>query len=103
MGGTSAAHASCTSRQRENSERRRAALPRDANHWSLTRPLEKRVKLGAKVTPHSKYVTFQLAGVAVTLRLFAAILDRITRLATPPTAGAGSRERRDEFPDFSYR
>jgi len=33
---------------------------------------------------HSKYVTFQLAEVAVTRRLFTAILDRITRLAIPP-------------------
>ena len=45
---------------------------------------EKLVKIGAKVTPHSKYVTFQLAEVAVTRGLFAAILDRIERLALPP-------------------
>ena len=38
----------------------------------------------AKVTRHSKYVTFQLAEVAVTRNLFAAILDRIARLALPP-------------------
>jgi hypothetical protein len=35
-------------------------------------------------TRHSKYVTFQLAEVAVTRDLFAAILDRIARLAIPP-------------------
>jgi hypothetical protein len=36
------------------------------------------------VTRHSKYVTFQLAEVAVTRNLFAAILDRIAQLAIPP-------------------
>jgi hypothetical protein len=63
---------------------RRLALPRDVKHWSLTTLREKLVKIGAKVTRHSKYVTFQLAEVAVTRRLFAAILDRIERLALPP-------------------
>ena len=53
-------------------------------HWSLTTLREKLVKIGAKVTHHSKYVTFQLAEVAVTRKLFAAILDRIERLALPP-------------------
>ncbi len=63
---------------------RRLALPRDVKHWSLTTLREKLVKIGAKVTRHSKYVTFQLAEVAVTRNLFAAILDRIERLALPP-------------------
>ncbi len=35
-------------------------------------------------TRHAKYVTFQLAEVAVPRRLFAAILDRIAQLAIPP-------------------
>ena len=42
------------------------------------------VKIGAKVTRHSKYVTFQLAEVAVPRQLFAAILERIRRLAMQP-------------------
>lgn len=63
---------------------RRLALPRDVKHWSLTTLREQLVKIGAKVTRHSKYVTFQLAEVAVTRNLFAAILDRIERLALPP-------------------
>lgn len=42
------------------------------------------MKIGAKVTQHAKYVTFQLAEVAVTRNLFGAILDRIARLALPP-------------------
>ena len=63
---------------------RRLALPRAVKHWSLTTLREKLGKIGAKVTRHSKYVTFQLAEVAVTRNLFAAILDRIERLALPP-------------------
>ncbi|QDT73230.1 hypothetical protein I41_24190 [Lacipirellula limnantheis] len=52
----------------------------------LTTLREKLIKIGAKVTRHAKYVTFQLAQVAVTRNLFAAILARIARLANlPPT------------------
>ena len=68
---------------------RRLALPRDVKHWSLTTLREKLVKIGAKVTRHSKYVTFQLAEVAVTRKLFAAILKRIEQLAIPPPVVAG--------------
>ena len=39
---------------------------------------------GAKVVRHSKYVTFQLAEVAVPRDLLAAILDRIQRFGVPP-------------------
>ena len=59
---------------------RRLALPRRIGHWSLTTLREKLIKIGAKVTWHSKYVTFQLAEVALTRELFAAILSRIERL-----------------------
>jgi hypothetical protein len=71
---------------------RRLALPRDVKHWSLTTLREKLVKIGAKVTRHSRYVTFQLAEVAVTRNLFAAILDRIVRLAIPPPIVTGHAE-----------
>ncbi len=50
-------------------------------HWSLTTLREKLIKSGAKVVAHSRYVVFQMAEVAVPRRLFAAILDRIRRLA----------------------
>lgn len=63
---------------------RRLALPKPIRHWSLTTLREKLIKIGAKVTRHAKYVTFQLAEVAVTRNLFAAILDRIARFAIPP-------------------
>jgi len=68
---------------------RRLALPCEVKHWSLTTLREKLVKIGAKVTRHAKYVTFQLAEVAITRKLFAAILDRIERLAFPPPAVNG--------------
>ena len=71
---------------------RRLALPQDVEHWSLTTLREKLVKIGAKVTRHAKYVTFQLAEVAITRKLFAAILDRIERLALPPPVVARCSE-----------
>jgi hypothetical protein len=63
---------------------RRLALPRSVKHWSLTTLREKLIKIGAKVVRHAKYVTFQMAEVAVPRELFAAILDRIQRLGVPP-------------------
>ena len=68
---------------------RRLALPKPVRHWSLTTLREKLIKIGAKVTRHSKYVFFQLAEVVVTRNLFAGILDRIARLALPPPLVAG--------------
>jgi hypothetical protein len=68
---------------------RRLALPRDVKHRSLTTLREKLVKIGAKVTRHAKHVTFQLAEVVITRKLFAAILDRIERLALPPPIVTG--------------
>lgn len=70
---------------------RRLALPREIDHWSLTTLREKLVKIGAKVTRHAKYVTFQLAEVAVPRRLLATILDRIARLAIPPPRVVATR------------
>ena len=58
---------------------RRLALPPAVRHWSLTTLREKLVKIGAKVVRHAKYVTFQLAEVAVPRKLFRAILRRIVR------------------------
>jgi hypothetical protein len=63
---------------------RRLALPKGIRQWSLTTLREKLVKIGAKVTRHAKYVTFQLAEVAVPRKLFAMILDRIGRLVVQP-------------------
>jgi len=62
----------------------RLALPKPVRHWSLTTLRDKLIKIGAKVTRHSKYTTFQLAEVAVTRNLFAAVLNRIAQPAIPP-------------------
>jgi hypothetical protein len=69
---------------------RRLAVPKSVSHWTLTTLREKLIKIGAKVTRHSKYVTFQLAEVAVPRALFATILERIKRLAMPPPSVAGA-------------
>ncbi len=47
------------------SQERTLALPEEVEHWSLTTLREKLVKIGAKVVSHGRYVTFQLAEVAV--------------------------------------
>ncbi len=53
------------------------ALPKEVEHWSLTTLREKLVKIGAKVARHGRYVTFQLAEVAVPRDLFRKILSLI--------------------------
>ncbi len=52
--------------------------------WSLTTLREKLVKIGAKVVAHGRYVTFQLAEVAVPSALFAEILHLIDGLRPVP-------------------
>ncbi len=63
---------------------RTLALPEPVEQWSLTTLREKLVKIGAKVVSHGRYVTFQLAEVAVPRDLFADILRRIDRLRARP-------------------
>ncbi|MDP7348714.1 MAG: IS1380 family transposase, partial [Phycisphaeraceae bacterium] len=58
---------------------RRIALPRSVKHWTLTTLREKLIKIGAKMVHHARYVTFQLAEVAIPRRLYRAILNRIRR------------------------
>ena len=58
-------------------------------HWSLTTLREKLIKIGAKVVTHSRYVIFQMAEVAVSRELFAAILERIQRFGVPPPLQRG--------------
>jgi hypothetical protein len=53
-------------------------------HWSLTTLREKLVKIGAKVVRHGRYVTFQLAEVAVSKILFQKILELIDDLRRRP-------------------
>jgi Transposase DDE domain group 1 len=63
---------------------RTLAMPKTADPWSLTSLREKLVKIGAKVVSHGRYVTFQLAEVAVSRQMFAEILALIARLRAPP-------------------
>ncbi len=63
---------------------RTLALPEEVEHWSLTTLREKLVKIGAKVVSHGRYVTFQLAEVAVSRNLFQKILALIDDLRPRP-------------------
>jgi hypothetical protein len=63
---------------------RTLALPEAVARWSLTSLREKLVKIGAKIVTHARYVTFQMAEVAIPRDLFADILRRIDRLRPVP-------------------
>jgi hypothetical protein len=63
---------------------RTLAMPKAAEPWSLTSLREKLIKIGAKVVTHGRYVTFQMAEVAVPRQMFADILSLIARLRSPP-------------------
>ena len=63
---------------------RTLAMPKTTETWSLTSLREKLIKIGAKVVRHGRYVTFQLAEVAVSRQMFADILSLIARLRAPP-------------------
>jgi len=62
---------------------RRRVLPKNLRQWSLTKWNAKFVKIGATVTQYAKYVTFQMADVAVPRQIFATTLNR--------SADSGSR------------
>ncbi len=59
---------------------RQVALPKSVRHWTMTTLREKVIKIGAKVVSHARYIIFQMAEVAVSSGLFAAILKRIGKL-----------------------
>ena len=63
------------------SAQRRIALPASVKHWTLTTLRDKLIKIGGKMVHHARYVTFQLAEVAIPRRLYRAILERIRRFA----------------------
>jgi hypothetical protein len=63
---------------------RTLAMPNTAEPWSLTSLREKLIKVGAKVVSHGRYVTFQMAEVAVSRLMFTDILMLIARLRAPP-------------------
>ncbi len=63
---------------------RTLALPEAVEPWSLTTLREKVIKIGAKVVRHGRYVTFQVAVVAIPRPLFAEILHLIDGLRPAP-------------------
>jgi hypothetical protein len=68
---------------------RTLALPNAVKHWSLTSLREKLVKIGARVVGHGRYVTFEMAEVAVSGGLFGDILRLIAQLRALPVPTAG--------------
>jgi hypothetical protein len=64
---------------------RRFTLPKMVSHWSLRSVQLKLIKIGAKVTSHSRRTIFHCAEVAVSKALFADLLERINSLAPVPT------------------
>ena len=64
--------------------RRTLALPKIVGHWSLTALREVLGKVGAKVVRHGRYVTFEMAELAIPRQLFAEILRLIDDLRPKP-------------------
>ncbi len=60
-------------------------MPKEVEHWSLTTLRKKLVKIGANIVSHGRYVTFQLAEVAVPRELFGEILRLIDGLRPAPS------------------
>ncbi len=66
---------------------RTLALPEAVEQWTLTTLRGKLIKIGAKIVRHGRYITFQLAEVAIPRSLFANILrliDGLRPAALPP-------------------
>ncbi len=63
---------------------RALAVPTEVEHWSLISLREKLHKIGAEVVSHGRYVTFQMAEVAVPRNLFGEILGMIDGLRPKP-------------------
>jgi hypothetical protein len=53
----------------------------------MTTLREKLIKIGAKVVAHAKYLTFQMAEVAVPRQLFSRILERLSQLRLACASG----------------
>ncbi len=67
-----------------HSPKQTLALPKEVEHWSLTTLPEMLIKIGAKVVRHGRYISFQLAEVAIPRLLFAEILRLIDGLRPAP-------------------
>jgi hypothetical protein len=64
---------------------RRLGLPKAIKDWSLRSLQVKLIKIGGRIVRHARQIVFQLAEVAVSRELFAAILERISRLRLAPS------------------
>jgi hypothetical protein len=63
---------------------RRLGLPKAIKDWSLRSLQVKLIKMAGRIVRHARQIVFQLAEVAVPRELFAAILERISRLRLAP-------------------
>ena len=63
---------------------RRLGLPKAVKDWSLRSVQVKLIKMGGRTRRHARQIIFQLAEVVVPRELFAAILERVTRLRLAP-------------------
>jgi hypothetical protein len=63
---------------------RKLTLPKAVKDWSLRSLQMKLIKMGGRIVRHARRIVFQLAEVAVPGGLFAAILERISRLCLSP-------------------
>jgi hypothetical protein len=63
---------------------RTLAMPKTAEPGSLTSLRVKLIKIGGKVVSRGRYVTFQMAEVAVPRQMFADILSLVAGLRAPP-------------------
>ena len=62
-------------------------LPPKVKHWMLSALREKLIKIGAKVVHHARYITFQMAEVAIPRVMFRTMLKRVERLRLAPDTG----------------
>ena len=74
-------------------------MPKAVESWSLTSLREKLIKIGAKVISHGRYVTFQMAEVAVSRQMVPEIISLIARLRTPPRQHEGRGDQMRRHPD----
>jgi hypothetical protein len=63
---------------------RTLATPEPINDWSLTTLKERLIKIGVKVVSQARYVVFQMAEVAISINLFANVLQIIAELRPLP-------------------
>ncbi len=59
---------------------RRVGLPKAVKDWLLHSLQVKLIKMGGRTVRHARQIVFQLVEVVVPRELFAAVLERITRL-----------------------